>query len=146
MATMIETALNSQSGVNGARAIIKPESALIRRLWHSLYLYDKLHQNENSNVPNWERKSNHPWTQAPTPARHLSAVSRKSNFSFSSSISRDWVSAVALPYFLPPSLWALKVFEDLILWPPPFWGVGGTKGRVKLSICSDKHGSDSFIG
>lgn len=38
MATMMETARNSQSGVNGARAIIKPESTLIWHLLHSLYL------------------------------------------------------------------------------------------------------------
>lgn len=75
MATMMETARNSQSGVNGARAIIKPESTLIWHSLHSLYLCNKLHQNENSNVPNCERKSNRPWTQAPTPAWHFTAIS-----------------------------------------------------------------------
>lgn len=50
MAAMLETALNSQSGVNGARVIIKPESIVIWLSLHLLYLYDKLYQN-NLNAP-----------------------------------------------------------------------------------------------
>lgn len=68
MAAMVETALNSQSGVNGARVIIKPESTLIWHSLHLLYLYDKLHQNENSNVTNC------------APAGHFSAISVRATF------------------------------------------------------------------
>lgn len=52
MAAMVETALNSQSGVNGARGIINPETTVVWHSLHLVYLYDKLHQNENLNAPN----------------------------------------------------------------------------------------------
>lgn len=51
MAAMVETALNSQSGVNGARGIIKPETTVVWHSLHLVYVYDKLHQNENLSAP-----------------------------------------------------------------------------------------------
>lgn len=68
MAAVVETALNSQSGVNGARAIIKPESTLIWHSLHLLYLYDELHQNENLNATSC------------APAGHFSAISVRATF------------------------------------------------------------------
>lgn len=68
MAAMVETALNSQSSVNGARGIIKPESTVVWHSLHLLYLYDKLPQNENLNAPSY------------APAGHFSAVSIRATF------------------------------------------------------------------
>lgn len=78
MAAMVETALNSQSSVNGARAIIRPESTVT---WHSLHLlclYDKLHQNENLNAPNC------------APAGHFSAISTRATFPLPLQSAETW--------------------------------------------------------
>ena len=129
---MVETALNSPRGVKGARGITKPESTLIWHSLHSLYLYSKLHQNENSNIPNCESKSNHSWTQVLTPARHFSAISCKSNFSCWSSVGRDAlpgfspVASVLLPFYPLPSL-GMKTVRRTCPVAPVFLGGGWAK-------------------
>lgn len=95
MAAMVETALNSQSGVNGARAIIKPESTVTWHSLHLLYLYDKLHQNENLNAPNC------------APAGHLGAMSIRATFPLALQSAETGFQLLCSPTastLLPPKL------------------------------------------
>lgn len=95
MAAMVETALSSQSGVNGARMIIRPESTVTWHLLHLGYLYDKQHKNENLNAPNCAS------------AGHFSAISIRATFPLalqSAETGFQLLCSPTAPHFLPPKL------------------------------------------